>query len=307
MHTSISPSQEHTDMENANQETIILTTNAGQFTIVPGDKLDIPLLIMNQGNSSEQLRISVEGIPLVWVSIDQQVILVQPGQQTRLTLTIHPPEPPKALIGRYNLVIRATSLADPERTIDGQAAVTVAGFEVKGRIGVLLEGVRFSVIPGGKLQISAVLINQGLVADTFRLAFGDLPEGWTAIPEPLLRLQPGEIRNAALVINPPREPSTRATRYPIRILITSQEAPDQAVSIDCILTVSAFTEFKSSLEAAQPDQNLHARLLIKNLSNIPVSFRVSWNSPEEPLQFEPEEPQQLNVPIGEEARLELCR
>ena len=180
----------------------------------------------------------------------------------------------------------------------------VAGFEAKGRVGVLLGSVQYAVIPGEKLAIPVVLINQGLGADAFRLAIEGLPESWTSVPDPVSRLQPGEMKEAVLTIEPPRDPSTRASRYPFHILVSSQEAPNQNVNIDCTLTVAAFTEFKSSLEAALPDQNLPARVLVENNANIPASFKVTFTSPEDSVTFEPKEPPQVNVPSGETAKVE---
>ncbi len=163
---------------------------------------------------------------------------------------------------------------------------------------------QYAVVPGEKLEIPVVLINQGFSVDTLKLAFGNLPAGWTTIPQPELRMQPGEVKDALLIIQPPRDPSARASRYPFQVTIASQEVPDQLISIDCTLTVAAFTEFKASLEAAQPDQNLLACVVVQNLSNMPESFQVVWSSPEDSLIFEPNEPQQINVPSGETAKVE---
>ena len=289
---------------NPNQSGIKITSQMDQYSVAPGDKIKIPLLVSNEGSASEQLRVSVEGIPLVWVSATQQVVLLQPGEQSQTILTVQPSAPPNARSGRYTLRLLATSVIDPARSVQTQVTLTVAGFEVKGRVGVLLDGVQYSVVPGEQLEIPVVLINQGLGADTFRLAFEDLPEGWTSIPEPELRMRPGEVKNAVLIVKPPRDPSARASRYPFHILVASQEALDQGVSIDCTLTVAAFTEFKSSLEEAQPDQNLSERVTIQNLSNMPATFQVTWSSPEDSLIFEPKEPQQINVPSGETAKVE---
>jgi heat shock protein HslJ len=291
-------------MNNSDQDTIILKTNASQYSIAPGGTLEIPVILTNQGSTQDQLRVSVEGIPMVWVSTEHQVVLLQPGEQRQIILTIQLPAPPNVQIGRYMLRLLATSAIDSTQTAQTQVTLTVAGFEVKGRVGVLLDGVQYSVVPGEQLEIPVVLINQGLGADTFRLAFEDLPESWTSIPEPELRMQPGEVKNAILIVKPPRNPSARASRYPFHLLVASQEAPEQGVSIDCTLTVAAFTEFKSSLEAAQPDQNLPERVTIQNLSNMPATFQVTWSSPEDSLTFEPVEPQKVNVPSGETAKVE---
>jgi heat shock protein HslJ len=291
-------------MTNPDQPGIKITVQTDQYNVAPGNQLDIPLLLTNEGSVTEQVRISIEGIPLIWVSAEQQVMMLKPGEQAQTTLTVHPPAPPNARSGRYNLKILATGVIDPTRSAETLLTLTVAGFEVKGRVGVLMDGVQYAVVPGETLEISAVLINQGFSADLFELALGDLPKGWATIPEPALSMHPGEVKDVRLMIQPPRDPSVSAGRYPFHILIASQEAPNQSISIDCVLTVAAFTEFKSSLEAAQPDQNLPSHLLVQNLSNIPASFQVTWNSPEGSLTFEPSEPQQINMPSGETVKIE---
>lgn len=291
-------------MNSSDQATILLTTPTSQYSIAPGGTLKIPVILTNQGSAPDQVRISVEGIPLIWVSAEQQVVLLQPGQQAKIILTIQPPEPPQVHVGRYNLILQATSMIVPAHTSQVKVILTMAGFEVKGRVGVLMEGVQYSVVPGEQREIPVLLINQGLGADTFRLSVEGLPEGWVNIPTPEFRLEPGEDGKATLTIQPPRLPDSSAGRIPFRTLVASQEAPDQSVSIDCALTVVAFTEFEGSLEAAQPDQNLPARVVIRNLSNIPATFQVIWSSPEDSLNFEPAEPQQVNLPTGESSKID---
>ncbi len=291
-------------MDNPNLEEIKITTPTDQFSVTPGGSLEIPLLVTNQGSTPDQLRIGIEGIPLVWVSAEQQIVLLQPGEQRQVSLIVQPPAPPNVNTGRYSLRLSAVSAIDPARAGQTQVTLTVAGYEVKGRVGVLLEGLQYTVVPGEQLAIPVVLINQGLSADTFRLGFEALPEAWTTIPVPAYRLEPGEMKEATLIVQPPRHPSARASRRPFRIVVASQEAPDQSARIDCILTIVAFIEFKSALEAPQPEQNQPARLLVQNLSNVPGTFKVAWTSPEDSLIFEPAGPQQINVPSGETAKLD---
>jgi len=292
------------NMNQSDQDTIILTTDASQYSIAPGETLKIPVILANRGSTQNQLRISVEGIPIAWVYTENQVVLLQPGEQRQIILAIQPPALPNVQVGRYLLRLLAISAIDSSQAAHKQVTLTVAGFEAKGRIGVLLEGVQYTVIPGEKLAIPVVMINQGLGADTFRLAVERLPESWISVPDPVSRLQPGEMKETVLIIGPPPDLRARAGRYHFHILVSSQEAPDQNVSVDCILTITGFTEFKSSLEAAQPDQNLSERVLVQNLSNMPATFQVAWSSPEDSVTFVPVEPQQVNLPSGETAKVE---
>ena len=291
-------------MNKLNPESIKLTTEVDQYSVAPGGRLEIALVLTNQGQVPDQVRIMVEGIPLAWVSTEQPVLLLQPGEERRIPLTIQPPAPPSAHTGRYNLQLHAESALDPTRSADATVSLTVAGYEIKGRVSVLLDTLRYSATPGEQLSIPVALINQGLVADTLHLAGEGLPEGWVATPFPDLRLEPGEETSAILVIQPPRNPGSRAGRYPFRIRVTSLQAPEASASIDCTLTVAAFNEFNSTLEEAVPEQQLPRRVRVQNRSNVPATFQVSWHSPENSLVFEPAEPQKINVPAGGTSELQ---
>ncbi len=166
---------------------------------------------------------------------------------------------------------------------------------------------QYPAVPGEQLTIPVTLVNQGLAPDTFQLGQSGLPQSWVASLTPALRLDAGEETTVFLAVQPPRLPEARAGRTPFTILVSSQAAPDQSVSIDCTLTVAAFIEFKSFLEAEQPDQSQPARVRVQNSSNIPVSFRLTWSSPEDAVTFEPPEPQQINVAPGESGRCGLHR
>jgi uncharacterized membrane protein len=244
-------------MVNPDRPGIKVTVQADQTTVAPGGKLDIPFMLTSEGSAPDQVRISVEGIPLVWVSAEQRVVLLQPGEQAQVVLNVHPPAPPDARAGRYRLQLRLTSTLDPARSVETTVNLTIAAYEVKGRVGVLLEALQYTAIPGEELTIPVVLVNQGLGPDTFQLGQTGLPEAWVTSVTPALRLNAGEETTVFLAIQPPRLPDSRAGRNPFTILVASQEAPDQSASIDCMLTVAAFIDSKSFLEAAQPDQNLH--------------------------------------------------
>jgi heat shock protein HslJ len=286
------------------QTDISLTTPNDQISVIPGEKVVIPLVLTNQGALADQLRISIEGIPFTWASSDQQVVMLQPGEQRAVNLTVEPPALPNARIGRYDLQVLATSSLDPSRVTRAAIALSVAGYEVRGRVTLLLDSLQQAVTPGEKLVMPLVLINQGLEADRFRLAVEELPAGWFTLPPQSFRLAPGEMVETTLTIQPPRIPDARAGRNPFRILVTSQAAPDQVVSASCILTVAAFFQFQSTLQPPQTEPAMPASVSVQNLSNVPATFQVSLSSPEDALAFEPAEPQTLNAALGETVKLE---
>jgi heat shock protein HslJ len=291
-------------MGEPSQESIKLTTDTDQYSVIPGGSLDITLVLTNQSQAPDQARIMVEGIPLAWVSTGQPLVLLQPGEERRMLLTIQPPAPPNAHAGRYSLRLSAAGTLNPAQSAEALVTLTVAGFEIKGRVGVLLDSLKYSVVPGEQLAIPVVLINNGLVADTIQVAAEGLPVGWVAVSTQDVHLEPGEETSAMLVVQPPRQPVSRAGRYPFRIRVTSPQAPDQSASIDCTLTVAAFIQFNSTLEAAAPEQKLPSRVRVQSLSNVPATFQVSWDSPENALVFEPAAPVKINVPAGGASELQ---
>jgi heat shock protein HslJ len=200
--------------------------------------------------------------------------------------------------------IIVTSTLDPERSIDTHVALTVAGYEVPGRVGVLLNGLQYAVVPGDTLAIPVVTTNQGLGADSFYLEVEGLPQNWVGINPSSWTLKAGETATSVLAIKPQRTSASRAGRYPFTILVKSKHAPEQDVSIDCILTVGAFTEVKARLLASDPENQLPARVKIENKSNIPATAMVRWESPEKTVTFEPSEPKQVNLALDESIEVE---
>src|SRR5512140_2186696 len=162
-------------MSDTNFSGILLTTEKDAVSVVPGGTQELPVLLKNTGASPEQVRIMVEGVPLPWISTDRPVLLVQPGEEVSITLVIHPPEPPSANAGRYPMRIQVTSTLDPERCAETLVTLTVAGFEVPGRVGVLLNGLQYAVTPGEILTIPVIITNQGLGTDIFHLSTEGLP------------------------------------------------------------------------------------------------------------------------------------
>ena len=291
-------------MSGTNFSGILLTIEKDTLTVAPGGTQELPVILKNNSKSPEQVRIMVEGVPLPWISTDRPVLLIQPGEEVSITLVLHPPEPPSANVGRYRMRIIVTSTLDPERHAESFVALTVAGYEMPGRVGVLLNGLQYAVTPGETLAIPVIIINQGLGTDSFHLSAEGLSTGWVGIDPSSWTLKAGEEARGMLVIKPPRTSESRAGRYPFNLLVKSEHAPEQNASINCTLTVSAFTEVKAQLLAPDPERELPARVQILNQSNVPATVRVGWESIEKALAFEPSEPKQVRLALEESTDVE---
>jgi Tol biopolymer transport system component len=286
-------------------EIISVYADSKEYAIVPGSSTTITLIVSNKGTVEDDYEISVKGIPTNWVSIPSPITHLGPEQQAEVTLTLLPPPPPRSRIGRYKLTVQLTSRADPEQRAEVQLNLTLAAFEVRGRIGVLMEATQFSVSPGGSATVRFLLLNQGLEEDYFNLSIAGIPVGWISTPSPITRLGPGDEKEVSLTIHPPRKSESKAGRHTFKIGITSQGVPEQMAEIDCILTVGAYNEFDSELQPQRLDIDQTGWVAVENKGNIQEVYTVTWVSEDDKLLFEPAPSQELRVAPGETGRAEF--
>ena len=156
--------------QNENPQQITISIEKDEYSIVPGSISEIVLQIQNQGDNPDYLEIGIRGIPSTWVTLQEQVIQLAPGEERGITLTVQPPPPPQTQAGIFPVKIVVTSQANPRQTAQAEIILRVAVFESRGRIGVMMETVQFSIAPGGSIDAPILLINQGLETDSFRMS-----------------------------------------------------------------------------------------------------------------------------------------
>jgi TolB protein len=283
----------------APQATIRIRLGASQYSVVPGTSVSIPVILENQGSREMFVEIGVRGLPLAWVSLPSPVNRLAPGGEKEVDVIIQVPPAPESHAGQYSVTLVAVDQAAPEARAEEEFSLLVAAFHVQGRIGVLMESVQFSVAPGSNISLPVTLLNQGLVEDTFILSIEGIPISWVSTSAPIAHLAPGEQRELVLNIQPPRAPQTRAGRSPFKVLVSSQSAPDQRVTINCTLTVAAYTQFRCELEPARVRAGQVARVTVFNLGNIQDVYTLTWLSERDALVFEPAQAFELRVPPGE--------
>lgn len=265
---------------------VALLADKTRFETAPGTKVEIPFTIHNQGQSGGFFEVTTSGVPGSWVGLPEPVAQVGAGQMYPLRLTVQLPPAPQMQAGTSTLKVRVANQANPTLFAEREFQLVVAAFMARGRVGVMLNSVQFSVAPGSRINVRVVLLNQGLEPDTFGISIDGIPLAWVSTNTPVLSLARGEQKEATLTIAPPRSPESRAGRHEFNLRVTSQLTPDQPVEVSCILSVAAFSEFRCSLMPVQVRSGEPAALMVDNEGNSSQAFAISWISPDNSLAAE---------------------
>lgn len=165
-------------------------------------------------------------------------------------------------------------------------------------IGLYLESRQFSVAPGNSVNIPFKVYNHSSQESDFRITVEGIPAAWVSTTTPHMHLEAGGERESVLTVRPPRNPRSKAGRYPFSITITNQIVPTQQASVDCLLTVTAYSEFSCEVQPARLETGKPGRVIVNNSGNIQESYQITWESENDALVFEPEKSQELRVPPG---------
>ncbi|HXQ34233.1 MAG TPA: hypothetical protein VN843_09485, partial [Anaerolineales bacterium] len=263
-----------------------ITIREEELSIAPGNVIDIQATVTNESADVDDVDIQVRGVPATWVTNDTPIAHIPAGQGRQVTLNIHPPPVPESRVGQYPLEIQAVSRNDPNRSAVANAVLTVAAYESRGRIGVMLGSLHFSVIPGSTVHIPILLQNRGLQEDTFRLTVSGIPANWISTNSPMTTLEPSVSKEVMVTVHVPRSPQAGAGRMSFAIQFTSLAFPDQSTDVACILTIAAFSQFSASLEPVTLEAGQFGQVIINNEGNFVDTYGLSFQSPGDGLIFE---------------------
>ena len=256
------------------------------WRVAPGEKITIPALVVNRSSDDIFVELSVLGVPVDWVTLDNPVVHLRPKEKHEFVLIISPPPYPQSQAGDYPVNIRASVQNRPEITLNVKDTLTVAIYRSEGRIGVMLASIQYSVAPGGNIVIPVMLVNRGLDTDTFRLNVKGIPPQWISTASPSVKLAPSESREINFKITIPRSSETDAGRNSFTIQIISENQPDQKSEVDCIMTVAVFSQFSVSMLAPSIKAGQTGSISIKNEGNAKESYLVSFEEQAHKLGFE---------------------
>ena len=257
-----------------------------QLTVVPDTRATIHVGIVNESASEDYFDLMVKGVPPEWITVHTPVVHLAAGEAKLVTLTVQPPSLPDRRVVQYPLDVRVVSQSDPKRSAVARSVLTVAAYQSRGRIGVMLASIQFSVAPGSMIDIPVLLQNRGDDEDSFRLNVIGLPENWVSSNSPLTSLQPDTSAEIQLTLQVPRSSQAAAGRTPFTIQFASQMFPTQTVEVECILTIAAFSQFSVSLEPDLLQSGQPSQVIINNEGNTTDTYGLSFQSAEHELIFE---------------------
>jgi hypothetical protein len=269
------------------EDQLLLAIKEEQISVAPEGRVEIHVAIINKSPREDYVDIQVKGVPSDWITIDTPVVHLSPGEAKQVILTVQPPPVPQSRVGQYPLDVHAASQRNPDRSVTVRSELTLAAYESKGRIGLMLGSVHFSVSPGSSsLHIPIILQNRGLQEDGFQLSVEGIPANWISSNSALTRLEPSTSREVLLTISVPRSSQASAGRTPFTIQFTSQDFPDQKTEVECILTVSAFSQFSASLQPGTIPADQFGQLIISNEGNTADTYSLNFQSSANTLIFE---------------------
>ena len=257
-----------------------------EITVAPKSRVTIQVGIHNESPHEDYVEVLVKGVPPEWVTIPTPVVHLAAGEAKLVTLTVQPPAISDSRVSQYPLDVHAVSQRDPKRSAVASSVLTVAAYQSRGRIGVMLGSIHFAITPGTNIDIPILLQNRGDELDSFRLSVTGLPANWISTNSTLTRLEPNASVEIQLTIQVPRSPEAAADRTPFTIQFSSQLFPSQTTEVECVLTVSAFSEFSASLEPGSLHAGQFGQVIIDNGGNTIDTYSLYFQGRGNELIFE---------------------
>jgi pSer/pThr/pTyr-binding forkhead associated (FHA) protein len=211
------------------------------------------------------------------------------------------PEQPLQVGDTYLKLVRAREVAGTQVDI-GRISVPQ---KEESRFAVTLDKAQSSVEPGSSDTFSVKIRNQASQVDHYQLSVEGVPGDWVKnLPGQPLRCMPGEEQMVSLVIQPPRAPQSRAGRYPLAVVVTSQEDPSQVMRSTSTLTVTPYRLFSGQLYPERVRAGKSSWVRMANQGNMPETFEITWSDQANELVFEPSQAR-IKVEEGKSAEMEF--
>ena len=160
---------------------------------------------------------------------------------------------------------------------------------------------------GDTAEVVASLRNLGQTVDQLIVSIDGLDQDWYSLPVSSVALFPNDKDNLKIILHPPRTAETEAGTYPFHIRVTSQEAPDEAITAELTLEIRALLEIELEISP----QSIAGRrgtytIGMRNIAQQEAMLRLKASDAQGRLRYRLE-PETLAMPGGNhsEATLEV--
>src|SRR6266498_4529581 len=130
-----------------------------QLTVAPETRATLNVGIVNNNPYEDDIDLVIRGVPPEWVTTPTFPVHLAADEAKLVTLTVRPASMPDDRVAQFTLEVRAISQRDPNHFAAARSVLTVAAYQSKGRIGVMLGSVHFSVSPGSIIDVPILLQN----------------------------------------------------------------------------------------------------------------------------------------------------
>jgi hypothetical protein len=165
---------------------------------------------------------------------------------------------------------------------------------------------QLSVSPGGSVDATVQVRNNGVLVDQFTVDIvGDAKE-WTEVEPRIMNLMPGQEGQIAIKFAPPRNSSVPAGFVPFGVRVLSREDSMGSVVEEGAVQVEPFTDLQVELAPKTSKCRSKARhdLVVDNSGNYPIPVELHANDPDDQLKLAIDH-QTLTVQPGTSAFLKL--
>lgn len=210
----------------------------------------------------------------------------------------------------YSLMTQvATSAAATEIALAAAPPSSPVGTQparrVQGGVRAVIEPTKLSLKPGTQGVMQIHLANDSSAVDYVKVSVPDLPTGWLTVSQEPVTVSPGAQATLPLIIRPPAEPQTAARDHPFRVSVFSVTFQREIATLACQLTVSPFEQYEADLRPARMRSGQTSQLLLRNDSNVPLTFHVAGSDPDNVIRFEASGSSLDQVAPGQLAGLDL--
>ncbi|HEX6289755.1 MAG TPA: FHA domain-containing protein [Herpetosiphonaceae bacterium] len=140
---------------------------------------------------------------------------------------------------------------------------------------------------GGSAFTSIFVVNRSTVVNRIELVVDGVPPSWVTIKPNTLSLFPGGQGEAQILINPPRDPSSRAGTHTFEVIARSEQHPAERPVVAGTLTILPFSEFALDINPQQQTARVQGtyEIQVANRSNSERVFQFEGREAENAITF----------------------